>query len=1331
MRKLLFLMGLIFIKSVSAQFGIEHNALNNFAYGVDDKVAIDFDNDGDLDIPASMGYYGDLGINENLGDGNFISRELAQFPQLSPYSFMINRTLFVKVNDDDLYDIVIDKLSDDNEVYVIYQTAPMQLSEPVLLAGFDQTFLRVVDVMDIDDDGSLEWLIQNIQDLVFVFHLNGTLVYEGVYLYGPLELEDFSVSNRVVDMDIDGDKDVIREPIISYDIQTSVIETITLQWNEKFVLGYLNTSIPTIDVSSYNFSGTMTVDWRMTDVDVDGDIDVLMSYGTHLFYMSNLGSLNFEVITLPEASEDILDILVADFDNNGFEDILTVGVSSNTELFLSDGAGNYNAVNVDGEFPALAVYFEPADLNSDGWADLFSSNQEFVSSLGLMFNEGANSFAPIRILDMGVGGIFPGVLANGEYEESSLIMVSYLDYYDVSTTGFLKVDYNKFTGLSTKTYIASIPGIFNQYQPRMLDIDSDNDLDVVFQTTTNGFTFQEWWLPQNSDGSFGEKIALPYTDYSWFPLASWDVNQDGLFDFLVLNDMGNLYEWYVNDGTNNFNLFEYFTLGGDQLFVEWIDFNNDGMPDCHFIDNNTNAHYISINNNGIFESLLIEFPECGVSFREDFDGNGILDGVVFNCGPSPALCFYSSDGSYTILEANYLNEIFQSSVLADLNEDGTLDILIQGEDSNILFFANDGNSVFLDGLEMCLPDFMDCTLGELHDLDGDGDLDNLLSNGVWHENLAISQFKITGTCFLDQDADGIWDVEEIAMPYQLIESNPGIPFSYTNSNGDFNLYPATIGEYELSTTAPEYYELTTPNPVFLTITDEAPISSGWLFGVSPELDTLVFNTNYSTSQALCDQTLQQWYHLDNSGTAGFSAFITLTWDSSYVAFNEMSVADSLWDYSAFFSSDQLNPFEELNLSWYLQSPSFLQMGDTLKSFVRTDIFDENGLLFSSVTDTICQVLLCAYDPNDKQVSTQGWTDEGFILNNESLEYTVRFQNTGNYFATDVRIEDQLSENLDWSSMEFVASSHNLTNMYVEGSGMAHFEFDNIMLPDSSANFEESNGFVKYRINLLPGLEPLSTIENTANIYFDQNPPVITNTTLNTIFDCELMQYNILMEAMVCEGDIFEYYPEVQYAETYQWYVDGVFYSNESEIAFPAMVEGVYEIQLLASNDLCQIEVNIPLGVSTTPVAPLLIQDGNAVVSDQSGGIIWFFNDELQNGVFGDVFAPIEDGWVSAIVFNGECPSLMSEPVYFDYVYINEDEKNSILLNPNPAETYVTLTLPSNMDASNYAIYDSMGRKILAGYLMERYTVIELSELPSGLYEIVLEDLKRSIKLVIE
>jgi hypothetical protein len=53
-----------------------------------------------------------------------------------------------------------------------------------------------------------------------------------------------------------------------------------------------------------------------------------------------------------------------------------------------------------------------------------------------------------------------------------------------------------------------------------------------------------------------------------------------------------------------------------------------------------------------------------------------------------------------------------------------------------------------------------------------------------------------------------------------------------------------------------------------------------------------------------------------------------------------------------------------------------------------------------------------------------------------------------------------------------------------------------MLPDSSSNPEGSIGFIQYRIKPISNLPVGTQIENTAHIYFDFNPAIVTNTTVN-------------------------------------------------------------------------------------------------------------------------------------------------------------------------------------------------------------------------------------------
>ena len=148
----------------------------------------------------------------------------------------------------------------------------------------------------------------------------------------------------------------------------------------------------------------------------------------------------------------------------------------------------------------------------------------------------------------------------------------------------------------------------------------------------------------------------------------------------------------------------------------------------------------------------------------------------------------------------------------------------------------------------------------------------------------------------------------------------------------------------------------------------------------------------------------------------------------------------------------------------------------------------------------CYDIVNSLDPNDKQVYPQGRCNPKYILNDDKLTYTVRFQNTGNAEAIDVYILDSLDADLDVSTLDVISQSHEPMITEVLDSNVLKFRFDNILLPDSNSNEPESHGFVVYEINPLPGLANGTEITNSAAIYFDLNAPIITNTVLNTIID---------------------------------------------------------------------------------------------------------------------------------------------------------------------------------------------------------------------------------------
>ena len=155
--------------------------------------------------------------------------------------------------------------------------------------------------------------------------------------------------------------------------------------------------------------------------------------------------------------------------------------------------------------------------------------------------------------------------------------------------------------------------------------------------------------------------------------------------------------------------------------------------------------------------------------------------------------------------------------------------------------------------------------------------------------------------------------------------------------------------------------------------------------------------------------------------------------------------------------------------------------------------DEEG----PATDAFCQRNIGAFDPNDKTGFPAGLAAPGFIEREQSLEYLIRFQNTGTDTAFNITVRDTLSVLLDPASVEVVASSQPC-QLRLTPEGVVLFSFEHIMLPDSNTNEPASHGFVQFRIRQQPNNSFGSTIHNRAAIYFDFNTPVLTNTTRHTV-----------------------------------------------------------------------------------------------------------------------------------------------------------------------------------------------------------------------------------------
>ncbi|MCC6727046.1 MAG: T9SS type A sorting domain-containing protein [Saprospiraceae bacterium] len=144
----------------------------------------------------------------------------------------------------------------------------------------------------------------------------------------------------------------------------------------------------------------------------------------------------------------------------------------------------------------------------------------------------------------------------------------------------------------------------------------------------------------------------------------------------------------------------------------------------------------------------------------------------------------------------------------------------------------------------------------------------------------------------------------------------------------------------------------------------------------------------------------------------------------------------------------------------------------------------------------CQAVIGSFDPNDKQGYPLGFGPNNLIEEGQSIDYLIRFQNTGTDTAFKVVVKDVIHPNLDIATLRPGASSHPY-QLDIHRDSLI-FTFDNILLPDSFVNEPASHGFVKFSIGQKAGLNIGDAIENEAAIYFDFNDPVITNRTRHQV-----------------------------------------------------------------------------------------------------------------------------------------------------------------------------------------------------------------------------------------
>lgn len=243
----------------------------------------------------------------------------------------------------------------------------------------------------------------------------------------------------------------------------------------------------------------------------------------------------------------------------------------------------------------------------------------------------------------------------------------------------------------------------------------------------------------------------------------------------------------------------------------------------------------------------------------------------------------------------------------------------------------------------------------------------------------------------------------------------------------------------------------------------------------------------------------------------------------------------IWDYDAFAHDSTHFIVNDLVFS----TSTAAQIGDVIRMDARIYPIEGDHDTLNNIHQPEFAILN-SYDPNDKQVYPKGECVPGYVDHGQDLTYTVRFQNTGNAEAIHVLIVDSLSEHLDIHSLQILGSSHDV-HAEIASNDVVKFRFNNINLPDSASSPEGSIGYVIFKVSQKPFLFIGSEIRNKVGIYFDFNPPIITNEVLNTISSNYTQEYAVINNGedtlAVCFGTPVTLVATG--ANSFEWYDAGI------------------------------------------------------------------------------------------------------------------------------------------------------------------------------------------------
>lgn len=981
--------------------------------------------------------------------------------------------------------------------------------------GSERQFLHVVDV---DHDGDLD-ICTNFRDLngnisVIWLENTGDMAFNTQHVLFP-SVDD---EHHIVSGDIDG---VAGAELLIYSDeymfalgevqpgQPVTVDTIYHNTNE-----FLNLVGRIVSIVDYNNDGTNDIAWLISEGTVAG--------------IPNMGGGTFA-----EEWETILPVYEArslefyDLDRDGDSDILTyaeVSSFSTKEVlrWYSNEAGEFEEV-ADLHWSYGTCLTDTSDFNQDGLVDLVGGTLDHSDGV-FFFNTQYQNPDPNNPLDTLVGFYADQLRTCYDFEQGQLIDVDRDGALDFFAFSGAYSRYGWFANDGNGHFIPRFQTLtfnMNGFDPQILAVD---DFDEDGDTETLVWRRSIYWDDPSYITLYDNEPGVPLTvnlltlnpPDRFATVGTIDFPPDNQLDFYY-QDWDDHLHIYRNLAGDNFQQFLDLDLRSQYGFenvldVNMTDINQDDYADLVFVhsDNGQFAlSYVLHEEDTVFadtpitidDNLNFLFP--GQPQLYDWDGDTDLDILLTGISEdeSSRLVFWyenlgglSFSSIQTLLTIPDNEEVF---VFEDLNQDSRLDLISyyeadQFDEGLVLWYQQSQNGELEAPLTLAQEDGINDVF--FADIDGDEDQEFFLLGealNFWQENY-LGAPRIQGQVFWDENANGQRDAGERPLNNVILTLEPDAIFSFTNPQGFYSFH-ANSSAYTLSAEAESCWGFTTPSSYDINLEEGVENRDFGLQLISEEYSA---STYASSGPTRCGFEVPFQFYLENTGCQPLNGEAYFVLDPLTTFLDSEIMPDDIRGDTLVWSVSDLLAGDLFKVEVQMEIAGVDFIGETLQI---CSFFAGAG---GQISDLACyaSVINCAYDPNDKIVSPNRTAiySDNLTLFSEEMLFTIRFENTGTDTAFNVVITDRIAEEFDLSSLRPIDSSHPVEVVCDAERRMVEFSFHDILLPDNTTDPSGSQGYVSYRIRTVEGLEEGTVVSNEASIFFDFNPPIITNKTRNVM-----------------------------------------------------------------------------------------------------------------------------------------------------------------------------------------------------------------------------------------